>query len=76
MAGWQLKSGSISEHSLSEDRIWSLFNFVFSDVNRKRNIYKLGFVKTFLDSAFNRQREEQGVYFSYEQLFARFAENY
>ncbi|MDE6209983.1 MAG: HNH endonuclease [Lachnospiraceae bacterium] len=76
MAGWDLKSGSITEYSLSEDRIWLLFNFVFSDSSRKRNTYKFGLIKSLLDSIFNGQKNEQGVYFSYEQLFARFAENY
>lgn len=76
MAGWELKCGSISEYNLSEDRIWSLFNFVFSDASRKRNTYKFGYIKALLDSAFNGQEKEQGVYFSYEQLFAKFAENY
>ena len=37
MAGWNLKSGSITEYDVSEDRIWSLFNYVFSNSSRKRN---------------------------------------
>lgn len=39
MAGWDLKSGSITEYEVSEDRIWSLFNYVFSDSSRKRYYY-------------------------------------
>ena len=31
MAGWDLKSGALTEYVVSEDRIWSLFNYVFSD---------------------------------------------
>lgn len=76
MAGWDLKCGSITEYCLSEDRIWSLFNFLFSDSSRKRNTYKFGLVKSLLDNVFNGQKIEQGIYFTYEELFARFAENY
>ena len=76
MSGWDLKSGSITEYNLSEDRIWSLFNFVFSDASRKRNTYKFGLIKSLLDNAFNGQRRPDGVYFTYEELFSRFAENY
>ncbi len=36
MAGWNLKAGAITEYVVSDDRIWSLFNFVFSDACKKR----------------------------------------
>ena len=77
MAGWDLKNGSITEYNVSEDKLWSLFNFVFSDASRKRNTYKFGLIKSLLDNIFNgRQEKENGIYFSYEELFGRFAENY
>lgn len=76
MSGWDLKSGSVTEYDISEDRIWSLFNFVFSDSSRKRNTYKFGLVKSLLDNVFNGHQKSDGVYFTYEELFARFAENY
>ena len=76
MAGWSLKRGDITEYNISEDRIWSLFNFVFSDASRKRNTYKLGLIKLLLDNIFNGRNQENGVYFAYEQLFSQFAENY
>lgn len=76
MAGWDLKSGAITEYCVSEDRLWSLFNFVFSDSSRKRNTYKFGLIKSLLDNVFNGQRQEDGVYYTYEELFSRFAENY
>jgi len=41
MAGWDLKYGSIKEFYINDDRIWSLFNYVFSDSCRKRNTYNL-----------------------------------
>ena len=53
MAGWDLKNGIITEYSPSEERIWSLFNFVFSDSSRKRNTYKFGLIKSILDNSFN-----------------------
>lgn len=76
MAGWDLKCGSITEYYPSEDRIWSFFNYVFSDSSRKRNTYKFGLVKSLLDNAFNGKKTETGVFFTYEELFARFVENY
>ncbi len=76
VAGWNLKSGEISEYYVSEERYWSLFNFVFSDGSRKRNSYKFGFIKSMLDNLFNGSETDQGIYFTYEQLFAKFAENY
>ena len=76
MAGWNLKAGAITEYVVSEDRIWSLFNFVFSDACKKRNTYKFGLIKSLLDSAFSGEMTEQGVRYSYEELFGRFAYNY
>ena len=61
MAGWNLKAGAITEYVVSEDRIWSLFNFVFSDACKKRNTYKFGLIKSLLDIAFSGEMTEQGV---------------
>lgn len=76
MAGWNLKNGSITEYSVSEDRIWSLFNYVFSDSSRKRNTYKFGLIKSLLDNVFNGKNTDVGVKYTFEELFSRFAENY
>lgn len=76
MAGWDLKSGSITEYNVEEDRLWSLFNFVFSDSSRKRNTYKFGLIKSLLDNVFNGQKTAEGIFYTYEELFSRFAENY
>ena len=76
MAGWNLKNGVITDYEVSEDQIWSLFSFVFSDSSRKRNSYKFGLIKSLLDLAFSGTSTEQGVYYSYEQIFTRFTENY
>ena len=76
MAGWDLKSGSITEYNPSEDKIWSLFNFVFSDSSRKRNTYKFGLLKALLDNVFNGKQTQEGIYFTYKELFGKFAENY
>jgi len=76
MAGWNLKNGEITEYCISEDKLWSLFNYVFSDGCKKRNSYKFGLVKSILDNLFNGQETARGVYLSYHDLFAKFTENY
>ncbi len=76
MAGWDLKEGSITDFNPGEDLLWSLCNGVFSDSNPKRNTYKFGFIKALLDNVFNGEETTEGIFFTYEQLFARFAENY
>ena len=76
MAGWNLKNGKIEKFNLSEDEIWALFNFVFSDSSRKRNSYKFGLIKSILDNIFNGVKKSDGVFFTYTELFAKFAENY
>lgn len=76
MSGWNLKNGLITEYEVSEDRIWSLFNYVFSTSSKKRNTYKFGLIKSLLDNLFNGQQRTDGIYFSYEILFSKFAENY
>lgn len=57
MAGWDLKCGSITEYYPSDDRIWSLFNYVFSESSRKRNTYKFGLIKSLLDNAFKGKKQ-------------------
>lgn len=76
MAGWNLKNGMIKDYNASEDEYWTLFNFVFSNGSKKRNTYKFGLVKSLLDNLFNGINQEEGVFFSYETLFSKFAENY
>lgn len=76
MAGWNLKSGEITEYNVSEEQYWALFNFVFSDGSRKRNTYKFGLIKSLLDNLFGVRLVDNGMFFSYEQLFGKFAENY
>ncbi len=76
MAGWNLKQGTITEYGLSEERIWSLFNFVFSDSSRKRNSYKFGLIKSLMDNLFNGERVDNGVFFTFDAIFSKFTENY
>jgi hypothetical protein len=76
MAGWNLKNGKYLGTGISEDEIWSLFNYVFSDSCRKTNTYKFGLIKSICDHIYNLENED-GLYFlSYSELFAKFAENY
>lgn len=76
MAGWNLKSGNITEYCSSEDKIWSLFNYVFVGNSGKRNTYKFGLIKSILDNLFNATQCEDCFLLTYEDLFGKFAENY
>lgn len=76
MAGWNLKFGELKDQDVSEDRYWTLFNYVFSDSSKKRNTYKFGLIKSILDNLFNGTDTVAGFYISYYDLFAKFAENY
>ena len=76
MAGYDKTEGIIKDYVVSEDHIWSLFNYVFSDSCRKRNTYKFGLIKSLLDNAFNGRQTSRGVYYTYEEIFSKFAENY
>ncbi len=77
MAGWNLSKGELSKEEFNEEKLWALFNFVFSESCSKRNTYKFGFIKSILDNLFNATISLEGTFFiSYEQLFSKFAENY
>lgn len=76
MAGWNLKNGLIINYHPDEDILWSLFNRVFSDSSKKRNTYKFCFIKSLLDNLFNGRDVKEGRFYTYTQIFARFAENY
>lgn len=76
MAGWELKNGIITEYDVSENRIWSLFNYVFSDASKKRNTYKFGLIKALLDSSFSVETTQAGIIYDYRELFSRFTYNY
>lgn len=72
MVGWDLKKCSITEYCVSAYKICSLFNYVFSDSSRERNTYKFGLVKSLLDNVFNGQNTNDGIKYTYEELFSRF----
>ena len=72
MAGWNLKFGELKDQDVSEDRYWTLFNYVFSDSSKKRNTYKFGLIKSILDNLFNETDTVAGFYISYYDLFAKF----
>ena len=76
MAGWDKRSGIILSNAVSEDKIWSLFNYVFSDACSKRNTYKFGLIKSISDNLFNCEWTISGYRLSFDDLFSKFAENY
>jgi len=76
MAGWDLKEGCLVKYKVSEDELWSLFNFVFSDSCRKTNTYKYGLIKSICDQIYDLYDNGLGYFISYEDLFSKFTENY
>lgn len=76
MAGWNLKAGTITKYDVSEDEMWSLFNFVFSESSMKKTSYKFGLIKSILDNMLNGEETPMGVFFPYEKIFYKFSENY
>ena len=76
MAGWDIKNGEIKKYIASEDEIWALFNYFFSDSCKKRSTYKYGFIKAILDSLFSIKTVNRGMKLTYYQVYEKFAENY
>lgn len=76
MAGWNLKKGSLNLDNVSNEKLWALFNFVFSESSKKRNTYKFGLIKSILDSGFSAEKRGTLVFIPYNALFGKFAENY
>lgn len=76
MPRWNLRKGAFVEAKISNDKFWSLFNFVFSDSCKKTNTYKFGPIKSICDQVYDFYDDGQGFYLSYEKLFVEFAENY
>lgn len=76
MADCDRPKGEIKKYYVSEDELWSLTNFFFSDACRKTSTYKFGFLKSVMDSLFSGELSGRGYELSFYTLFSRFAENY
>lgn len=76
MADWNSTHGEIKKYIASEDELWSLANFFFSDSCKKTSTYKFGFLKSIMDSLFSGELSNRGYELSFSTLFSRFAENY
>ena len=76
MAQWNSTHGDIKKYIASEDELWSLSNYFFSEACKKTSTYKFGFIKAIMDSLFSGEMTKRGYELSFETLFSRFAENY
>ena len=76
MAGWDLKSGALQYIPVSEDRLWTVFNFIFSDAAAKRSTYKFGLIKAILDNLFNCTIINDEFVLFHQDIFTKFTENY
>ncbi len=75
MAGWNLKIGEYDKRKLADDDVWAIFNFIFSAKSKNTSSYKFGLIKAILDNLFNTGASKE-YYISFDDLFAKFAENY
>ncbi len=76
MPGWNLRAGELTENNASEDELWSLFAYVFSDSSRKTNTYKVGLIKAICDQIYDVTSDGYGYPLTYRIIFAKFTENY
>ena len=73
-AGWKLKSGEILSRQVSNDKLWSVFNYVFSENSKKRNTYKFGLIKALLDNLFNMTLQGEDYFITYQMIFDHYEE--
>ncbi len=79
MPGWNHKSDVdylIKQYYVSEDELWSLFNFFFSPSCKKTTTYKFCFLKSILDSLFSGAMNDKGYELVFDVLFEHFSNNY
>lgn len=76
MAGWNLKNGAYLGCGVSDDELWALFNYVFSDSSKKTNTYKFGLIKSICDHVYSLKNENEMYFLAFEDLFGKFTENY
>lgn len=73
MEGWKLQKGFYEKESISDDEIWQIFNYIFSNKSVNRTSYKFGFLKALLENVFNANREGE---INLEKIFYTFAHIY
>ena len=76
MSGWELNKGSLKDYEVNDEKMWSLFKFVFSPASKKKSTYKFGLIKAILDNLLYGEETPSGLFISYKKLFSKFAENY
>lgn len=76
MQDWNSTHREIEKYYASEDELWSLANYFFSDSCKKTSTYKYGFFKSIMDSLFSGEQTNKGYELSFWTLFSRFSENY
>lgn len=52
MAGWELKEGKILKYDLSDEELWGIFNYIFSNKSANRTSYKFAFIKSLIECVF------------------------
>lgn len=73
MAGYNLKEGQFENRQISDDELWSVFNYAFSSQIKHDTSYKYGFLKSLMDNLYN---VDENLTLSFDQIFSKFAEIY
>lgn len=72
-SGHDLKEGKYAERNVSEDELWSAFNYLFSNQSKNSTSYKYGFLKAIIDNLYN---VNDKLMLMFDQLFSKFVEAY
>ncbi len=70
MAEWNSPCGEIKKYIASEDELWSLTNYFFSDACKKTSTYKFGFLKAIMDSLFSGELTSRGYELSFRAVIS------
>ncbi len=72
-AGYSLNEGKYIDKPLSDDEMWSSFQYLFSNKSVNDTSYKFGFLKSILDNLYN---VDSSLVLTFDQLFSKFTEIY
>lgn len=73
MEGWKLTEGCITNYQITEEQIWSCFNYIFSTKSKNVSSYKFGLIRALVDNLYNADTE---FVLTYDQIYETFSRIY